>query len=150
MKAADLSERLDISPQNVFKIVHILSRSGLITAQRGRNGGVTLAHPATEIRIGDVVRAMEATEVEIDSDGPGIARPSDGERVSDVNRVLDAALEAFTTVLDKHSLADMVNTRRKPARGAAVRASRQGASALIKIASVSATKSRGDASRSRR
>ena len=115
VKTADLSEKLDITPQNVFKIVHILSHAGLIAAQRGRNGGVTLSRPAAEIRIGDVVRAMEATELGIDSDGPGLAEATDAERVSGVNRVLDEALLAFTTVLDRHTLADMVVGRRRTA-----------------------------------
>src|SRR6478672_4288044 len=58
VKVAELSDRLQITPQNVFKIVNLLARAGLIEAMRGRNGGVRLARPATAIRIGDVVRAQ--------------------------------------------------------------------------------------------
>jgi Rrf2 family protein len=111
VKVADLSARLDITMQHVFKIVHILSRAGLIDAMRGRNGGVMLGRPATEIRIGDVVRAMETTQLEGNpengSDRIGVAR---------VNQVLDSALEAFVAVLDDHTLDDM-------ARGQAYRRS---------------------------
>ena len=40
IKAASLSARLEITPQNVFKIVNMLTKAGLIEAVRGRNGGV--------------------------------------------------------------------------------------------------------------
>jgi Rrf2 family nitric oxide-sensitive transcriptional repressor len=81
--------------QNVFKIVHILSRSGLTAAVRGRHGGIRLSRPADAIFIGDIVRAMETTEPALDT-GAG------------VTSLLDDALEAFIAVLDRHSLADMV------------------------------------------
>ncbi len=95
VKVVDLSTSLDITMQNVFKIVHILSRSGLTAAVRGRHGGIRLSRPAETIFIGDIVRAMESTEPALDT-GAG------------VTRVLDDALEAFVAVLDRHSLADMV------------------------------------------
>lgn len=102
VKVAELSERLQITQQNVFKIVNLLARARLIEAVRGRNGGVRLARPARAIRIGDVVRATEVTHVEIE-DGPAGRKPKRGG----VNQILDNALEAFIDVLDQHTLADM-------------------------------------------
>jgi Rrf2 family nitric oxide-sensitive transcriptional repressor len=104
VKVAELSDRLAITPQNVFKIVNLLAHAGLIEAMRGRNGGVRLARPARAVRIGDVVRAIEVTHVEID-EGTG-ARG----RGREVNQILDEALEAFIEVLDQHTLADMVES----------------------------------------
>lgn len=103
VKAAELSAGLDITLQNVFKIVHILSRAGLIAGQRGRNGGIALARSAEDIAIGDIVRAMEATDFDLDVDGSAVAKSS----LRDVNRVFDDALEAFISVLDRHTLAEM-------------------------------------------
>jgi Rrf2 family protein len=111
IKVAELSERLEITQQNVFKIVNLLARAGLIEAMRGRNGGVRLARPAAEILIGDVVRATEVTRVAIEEDGAGSARG----RSHGVNRVLDDALEAFIDVLDRHTIADMVRGQTQPA-----------------------------------
>jgi Rrf2 family protein len=107
VKVADLSARLGITIQNVFKIVHILSRAELLVAARGRNGGVRLARPASDIRIGDVVRAMETTEIEIDAPGAESARG--GTSLIGINRVFDDALEAFVAVLDKHKLAEIAH-----------------------------------------
>lgn len=105
VKVVDLSATLDISMQNVFKIVHILSRAGLTAAVRGRHGGIRLSRSADAIYIGDIVRAMEQTE----SSPEAIGRPGEGgPSAVDVTRVLDDALEAFIAVLDRHSLADMV------------------------------------------
>ena len=70
IKVASLSARLEITPQNVFKIVNLLTKAKLIEAVRGRNGGVKLARPPQSIRIGDVVRATEVTHVEIEEGAP--------------------------------------------------------------------------------
>jgi len=123
VKVAELSARLEITQQNVFKIVNLLARAHLIEAVRGRNGGVRLARPAGAIRIGDVVRATEVTHVEIE-EGAGDRKPKRAR----VNRILDDALEAFIDVLDQHTLADMATgqpaapasaTRRRPGGRAA-------------------------------
>lgn len=109
VKVAEISERRDITLQNTFKIVHLLSRAGFLQAVRGRHGGVRLARPAQDIRIGDVVRAMETMHLELE-----------GEVVKDdtpgtLDQLFDNALEAFITVLDGHTLADMVKgTRVEP------------------------------------
>jgi Rrf2 family protein len=102
VKVAELSDRLQITQQNVFKIVNVLTRSGLIEAMRGRNGGVRLARSPGAIRIGDVVRATEVTHVEIDD-----AADRKHGRGRRVNQILDDALSAFIDVLDQHTLADM-------------------------------------------
>lgn len=110
VKVAVLSGRLDITQQNIFKIVNMLAKAGLLEAVRGRNGGVKLARPASEIRIGDVVRASEVTRVEIEDDESPRARA----RGRGVNQILDDALGAFIDVLDQHTLADMAKGQRIP------------------------------------
>jgi len=128
VKVAELSARLGITQQNVFKIVNLLTRAGLLEGVRGRNGGVRLARPAAAIRIGDVVRATEVTHVEIE-DGPAGRRP---RHARGVNQVLDDALGAFIDVLDQHTLADMVSGR--PAE--AVRGRRRPGTAPSRAATV--------------
>jgi Rrf2 family nitric oxide-sensitive transcriptional repressor len=117
VKVADLATSLDLTMQNVFKIVHILSRAGLISAARGRHGGVGLGRSASRIRMSDIVRAMELTEMAVDADGLrlGAGRAA----VNGVNRVLDDALEAFVAVLDQHTLADMAAAPRARSNAAA-------------------------------
>ena len=105
-KVSDIANRLDITQQNTFKIVHLLSRTGYLEAVRGRYGGVRLAKPAEKIRIGQVVRDIESL-VSVSSE-PSNARGFD--------LLVDDALDAFIDVLDAHTLADMVANKRPPKR----------------------------------
>jgi Rrf2 family nitric oxide-sensitive transcriptional repressor len=98
IKVADIAQRLDITQQNAFKIVHLLSKSGFLASVRGRNGGVRLARPPAKIRVGDVVRAIEF----------GGADSKDRGHAS-LNQIVDDALEAFISVLDQHTLAQMAD-----------------------------------------
>ena len=99
VKVAEIARRLDITQQNTFKIVHLLNKGGFLGSVRGRNGGVRLARPAAKIRIGDIVRSIELT-------GTGGKAPGQD---TGLNEIVDDALEAFISVLDQHTLADMVN-----------------------------------------
>lgn len=111
VKVAEISQRLDITQQNTFKIVHLLSRGGFVKAVRGRYGGVKLARPAEEIRIGEVVGVMEGSNLE--------AREHNEQGAQ---AIFDDALEAFISVLNQHTIADMANSQspapRKPAASA--------------------------------
>lgn len=111
VKVADLADDLGITMQNVFKIVHILSRAELLVAMRGRNGGVRLSRSSNLILVGDIVRAMETTELELESE-TGRLDPAVSKGV---NRVLDNALDAFIAILDQHSLADLAPETTKSA-----------------------------------
>lgn len=55
----DMANAYDISRHHLTKVVHQLQRLGYVNTLRGQAGGVTLARPASEIVIGEVVRDME-------------------------------------------------------------------------------------------
>jgi Rrf2 family nitric oxide-sensitive transcriptional repressor len=111
VKVAEIAARRGISQQNTFKIVHLLSRAGFVVAVRGRHGGVRLARPASEIHIGNVVRAMETMRFEIEG-GASAMKGKTRHRFSDLNQIFDTALEAFIGVLDGHSLEELAKTAR--------------------------------------
>jgi Rrf2 family protein len=83
-----------------------LRRVGLVTSQRGRDGGYRLARPASEIAVADVVRALEGPLAEVNG-----VRPEDSvyegpaERLQDVWVAVRAALRL---VLESVTLADIV------------------------------------------
>jgi len=110
VKVADVSARLGVTKQNVFKIVHILSHAGFLSPVRGPNGGVRLAKPATSIKIGDVVRAIEVTRVQVEG---GSGRKSGDSDPASINAMFDDALSAFISVLDQHTLAELA-TQKSP------------------------------------
>jgi Rrf2 family iron-sulfur cluster assembly transcriptional regulator len=55
----DIAEREVIPVRFLEQIFQELRRAGLVGAKRGPRGGYLLARPAEEIRLGDVVRALE-------------------------------------------------------------------------------------------
>lgn len=111
VKIVPLAERLDIKRQNAFKIVHLLSRSGFLASVRGPSGGIRLARPARDIRVSDVVAAMEETSVEI-AGGDGFEGAAPGA----LSNLFGDALAAFISVLEAYTIADLAAThRREPA-----------------------------------
>jgi Rrf2 family protein len=115
IKVAEIARRLDITQLNVFKVVGLLSHAGFVEATRGRHGGVRLSRGASEIRIGEVVRAMERTNIEV----AGLEQRK-RTRYCDskprLSSIFDDALEAFIGVLDQHSLADLASAARSGIR----------------------------------
>lgn len=55
---AELSKLEGISSANVAKILRVLRRGGFLTSTRGQAGGYTLARPADEIAVGDVLATL--------------------------------------------------------------------------------------------
>jgi len=97
-KVADLAADLELTQQNTFKIVHLLSRIGFLKGERGRYGGVRLRVPADAIRVGDVVKAMELL--------PARSGES-GRETRSHKQLFDDAFEAFIAVLNQTTVADM-------------------------------------------
>ena len=54
-----LARELAVSRNHLHKIVQYLTEAGLVRTIRGARGGVMLARPAGEIRIGEIVRGHE-------------------------------------------------------------------------------------------
>ena len=56
----ELSTFFNISRNHLVKVVHSLGIKGFIHSIRGKNGGLYLSKSADQIRVGEVVRQMEA------------------------------------------------------------------------------------------
>lgn len=116
-RISDIARANQITVHNVFKIVPALVEAGLLESARGRGGGVRLAKPPSEIRIGEIVRVMEPTRIEADCFGGAevecAIRPS-----APINRLLDDAFSAFVEVLDQHTLQDWLDLRPRVGTGA--------------------------------
>jgi FeS assembly SUF system regulator len=59
LSAARVAELTGIPAPTVAKLMGTLARGGLLSASRGVAGGFTLARPATEISVVDVVEAVD-------------------------------------------------------------------------------------------
>ncbi len=103
----EVAETFGISRHHLVKVVHDLGRNGFLATQRGIGGGFTLGRPADSIRLGDIVRLGEETEMVINCTD----RTNRQCRLFPACRlrdVLDEAAAAFFAVLDNYSLADLM------------------------------------------
>lgn len=57
--ASQLAKLSNVPEPTVSKVLKMLSRKGLVNAQRGAQGGYSLAHEITEISVLDVLTAIE-------------------------------------------------------------------------------------------
>jgi Rrf2 family nitric oxide-sensitive transcriptional repressor len=104
---AELAQSYGISRNHLMKVVHDLSREGLIQTTRGRGGGLQLLRPAAEICIGDVVRHAEPDfrMVECFDAQTNACTLSSHCRLQSV---IGKALRGFMAELDQVTLADLV------------------------------------------
>ena len=56
---ASISARQNISESYLEQLIAKLRKAGLVTSVRGAGGGYKLAKPASEISVGDILRALE-------------------------------------------------------------------------------------------
>lgn len=59
-----IAEREGLSAANAGKLMWILVKAGLVQSQRGANGGYTLARPASQIRLNEVIRVLDEDTVD--------------------------------------------------------------------------------------
>lgn len=99
----ELARAYGISLDHLRKVVHRLATLGYIHSQRGRNGGLQLALPPREIRVGEVVAAMEPSIEPIDCKGRNcrILGPCR------LQGALNTAMKRFYEELNQYSLADL-------------------------------------------
>ena len=60
---AQIAEREGISVANAGKLLWILNKAGLVQSLRGTRGGYFLARPAHEIRLNEIIKVLDADEV---------------------------------------------------------------------------------------
>ena len=104
---ASIAQRYRISRNHLMKVAQTLIEAGFVEGLRGRNGGLKLAKPPAEIILGDVVRVTEDEFALVEcfnrKKNTCIVTPVCGLRSP-----LEEAMAAFLAVLDKVSLASVV------------------------------------------
>ena len=107
----DVAETFSLSRNHLLKVAARLRKSGLIEATRGRSGGIRLAIVPADINLGSVIRRMEEdfalVECLQEDGGACLISPS-----CRLKTVVKEALEAWLTVFDQYTLADLVRNER--------------------------------------
>lgn len=93
-----------LSYNHVAKVAQALGHAGFITSQRGRGGGVSLARPADDISVGEVVRALEPN-LRLADCASCVLRADCA-----TSGILGRAMAAFLAVLDETTLSQAADT----------------------------------------
>lgn len=103
----EIATACNASENHLAQVVNTLAQRGFVDTQRGRAGGLRLARPMAEIRVGEVFRTFET--------GVPFAECFDSETNTcpltaccRLRAALAEALEAFYCALDRIPLAELV------------------------------------------
>ena len=106
----EISSAYGISKNHLVRVVQTLANGGFLKVSVGRSGGVALARSPKKIRIGEVVRASEASFRLVECHD-AVSNTCPIVQVCGLKGMLNTALGAFLTELDQHTLADLVKPK---------------------------------------
>lgn len=103
---SEIADYFEISRNHLVKVVHHLAQIGYVHTTRGKGGGLRLAREASEINIGQVVRATENNFTIFDCYG------QHGKACKILSNcflkgVAEEAVQGFLAVLDRYTLEDV-------------------------------------------
>ena len=111
---ADIAERQDVSLPYLEQLFVRLRRAGLVESARGPGGGYKLSRPATEIRVSEVLSAVDET-VSAMHLGAGVSGGVSGSRAQTLSNRLWESLSAHVYVfLHQVRLSDVVKNDLTP------------------------------------
>lgn len=131
---SDIADSYNISKSHLTKIIHQLSKLGVVESVRGKHGGIRLGMPPENINIGALVRETECDFKIVDCfyEQPLRRKSDDTDDQDDIVRmintlemgkscvispscqlkwVLGRAMQAFIEVLDDYTLADIITNQ---------------------------------------
>jgi len=107
-----ISTSYGISNDHLVRVVRTLKAKGFVEVTAGRAGGISLAKEPHQIRLGDVVQQLESNLQLVEcfdlktNTCPIVA-------ACDLKPILAQALSAFLQALNQHTLADILEDRRR-------------------------------------
>ena len=107
LKGDAIAEKHVIPTKFLVGVLTTLRTAGILQSMRGRDGGFRLAKPAADIRVADVMRALEGPLAEVRGE-----RPEETEYLGAAEHLRDlwiATRVALRSVLETTSLADIEN-----------------------------------------
>jgi Rrf2 family protein len=109
MTCEEIAHAQDVPARFLKAVIAQLRRADLVRSQRGCEGGYWLARPATEITVGDVVRAVDGPFPTTHAEPvPGVAFAGSALALEQMWRAAAASLES---VVDLVTVADLAAGR---------------------------------------
>ncbi len=107
LKGELISESQTIPKKFMENILHDLKRAGIVRTRRGASGGYWLAKPADEVRLADVIRAVEGPLANVRGEWPEDVEYAGAAK--NLQRVWIAVRANLRAVLETVTLADLVD-----------------------------------------
>lgn len=100
----EITQRFNVPHNHLTKVVQFMGQKGWLHNLRGKGGGIQLAKPPSEYRLGEVIRTLEHTTDLINCNEPPCALS--GQCL--LKGILGRAKEKFYRELDLYTLADAI------------------------------------------
>lgn len=107
----EIADQYGISYNHLVKVTHRLAQLGFIASTKGKGGGIRLAKQADQLRLGDLVQALEPNMDVVEC----FNRDTNTCRITgscQLKHYLFDAKQDFLASLNKHTLADTVKNRK--------------------------------------
>ncbi len=104
----EIADHYRISKGHLMVIVHRLGGLGFLENTRGRGGGIRLARPPSDIRLDEIVKAVEPGFQIVECFRPGDENSCIITGPCKLRKVLADALQAWFDVLHQYTVADLV------------------------------------------
>jgi len=111
----DIADQEGIPPKFLEGILLALKRSGFVKSRRGNEGGYALAYPPSDISVGEVIRALDGPLAPLGSLEELREMSERGQRQCGFYLVLLDVHRAVSQILDRATLADVLDRGRQAA-----------------------------------
>ncbi|CAN5182914.1 Rrf2 family transcriptional regulator [soil metagenome] len=109
-----IAEREGISTANAGKLLWLLNKAGFVQATRGTKGGYTLARPADDIRLSEVIKILDEDEINAHCDSyKGVLETCIHNGDCGIRPVIVGLHEIVENALSQITLAQLVGTEAK-------------------------------------
>ncbi|WP_333828575.1 Rrf2 family transcriptional regulator [Pararhodobacter sp.] len=111
---AEIARRQDVSLAYLEQLFVKLRRAGLVESVRGPGGGYRLARPAADIRVSEVLEAVEETVSALETGAGASGAISGSQAQSMTNRLWESLSAQVYVFLHQTTLADIAGNGLKP------------------------------------
>ena len=106
-----IAKAQDVPPRFLAKIFQALAKAGVVRSHRGAKGGFSLARPASEVTVRDVIEAVEGPiYLNVCLAGPGECTR---DNTCPMHAVWGEAQEKMMEVLGRANFADLARAERR-------------------------------------